>query len=449
MSLLKFLLKNPRWTQISLDDFPTQPSLVALISSFPSRQSLKKASFLVRPQLWQLATIAFYSAMLLLCFSSVTLAKSAENEQENVNPLELTTPDPLLPNPPEEQPLSPLQRQQLGEALNQLNQQAAAQLAAGNTVEAFSLWYREIRLRRQLGGSLAEVQSLGRVGAIAWQANHKPQIQLITARLEKIQQEAQTEGTLDQPLLMALGKAYEQLRVPGQALTVYEQILADARQRNDAEAIEATLQTVARLHMAWFDYPKAAAAYEELLTIAQTKGDRVQEFNYLKQLAYIYDQAEEPENALRLKQKLAASYPANDPQLPALKIAIGSDYEALDKLDEASKNYQEAYTLAFALQQFAYAGDALQKLAALYRSHEQPEFALQIYQVLLQVEQFSYDYYGLMDAYDQIGQINLGLKNYGKALEAFEKGLDLAKSLKYQETYFISKIEQVKQQSVQ
>ncbi|NER28008.1 MAG: hypothetical protein F6J89_10310, partial [Symploca sp. SIO1C4] len=181
--------------------------------------------------------------------------------------------------------------------------------------------------------------------------------------------------------------------------------------------------------------------------LAQQRGDRVQEFVYLQEIAYIYDQAKEPENALRMKQKLAASYPPNDIRLPALKIAIASDYEALEQLDEASQTYQEAYTLAFALQQYAYAGEALQKLAKLYRSHNQPEFALQVYNVLLQVEQQSYNYYGLMDAYDQIGQINLELKNYNQALTAFEKGLEFARFLKYQETYFATQIEQVNQQS--
>ncbi|MGB7443252.1 MAG: hypothetical protein WA919_19470 [Coleofasciculaceae cyanobacterium] len=396
---------------------------------------------------WFRAT--FLTVLLLLCFTSVAWADDIEQDKPNPLELELTEPDPLLPKLPVERPLTESEREKVRLALDELDKQALAQLEAGNVPAAFEIWYREIRLRRKIGGPIEEVQALGRVGEIAWQDNRKPQLQLILARLETIEQEAETEGNLDLPLLVALGQAYGKIRVPGQALIVYEKVLAQARTREDAEAIEATLQTMASLHMAWFDYPKAAAAYEELLDIAQLQGDSLKEFNYLKELAYIYDQAKEPENALRYKQKILETYLPEDPRRPELKIAIASDYETLGQLDEASKTYQEAYTLAFSLKQFAYAADALRKLASLYSSHQQPEFALQVYETLLEVEQFSYNYYGLMYAYDQIGQINLQLKDYGKALVAFEKGLELAQSLKYQESYFVTQIEQVKQQNVQ
>ncbi len=392
----------------------------------------------------------FWTAMFLLCLSSVVVAKT-EEDAFPPNPLELTTPDPLVPNPPVDQPLTPSEQQKLREALDELNTQATAEAEAGNRAKAFEIWYREIRLRRILGGPLEEVQALGRVGEIAWRENYRPEVQLITARLEKIQKEAGEKKTLDEPLLMALGKAYEQVRVPGQALVIYEQILANARQRNDTVAVDTTLKTMGQLNLAWFDYPKAAAIYEELLAQAQAKGDRFNEVTYIQQLAYIYEKARQPENSLRMKQQLETAYlnQQNSTQLPALKIAIATDYEALNRPDDASQKYQEAYALAFSLQQFAYASEALHKLAALYRSHDQPDFALQVYQVLLKVEQESYNFYGLMNVYDQMGQIHLERKEYAQALAAFQQGLVLAQSLKYQETYFARQIEVVNQQSSQ
>ena len=404
---------------------------------------------LLQPKLLKWGKAAFWIATFLLCFSAVAVAKP--NETAPPNPLEITTPDPLLPNPPVERALTPVEQVNLREALDQLNEQAAAQLSAGNSIEAYKIWYREIRLRRVLGGPLEEVQALGRVGEIAWSQNSKPEVQLITTRLETIQKEAETKKTLDEPLLRALGRAYEQIRVPGQALKVYEQILATERQRNDPAAVETTLKTIAQLHLAWFDYPKAAAAYEELLATAQAKGDRVNQLVYLKELINIYDKSKQPENALRTKQQLVEKYlnEQDFTQIPALKIAIAADYEALNQPEEASQNYQEAYTLAFSSQQFAYASDALLKLGNLYRSHSQPDFALQVYDVLLKVEQQSYNYYGLMNAYDQMGQIHLEQKNYAQALSAFQQGLELAKSLQYQESYFSAQIERVNQQSSQ
>ncbi|MEQ8383586.1 MAG: tetratricopeptide repeat protein [Coleofasciculus sp. A1-SPW-01] len=391
--------------------------------------------------------LLFCIAALWLGLSSPTLAQPAETNPPN--PLELdTTGDPLLPNPPVERSLSPLERRRLREDLNQLNNQAAAELRAGNLEEAFDIWYREIRLRRVLGGRLEEVKTLGRVGEIAWSRNAKSQVQLITKRLETIQQNAEEEGELEPELLGALGQAYQQVRVPRNALAIYEQILADARQQGDLETQAETLETIAQLHLAWFDYPQAAAIYEELLAIAQARRDRVAEINYLQELLNIYKQSQEPENALRIKERLVDSYLNQDnyTQIPALKIGIGADYEALNQPEKASQSYQEAYALAWSSQQFAYASDALEKLAQLYLSYDQPDYALQVYETLIIVEQQSYNYYGLMQAYDQMGQIYLAQNKYSQALDAFQKGLELARSLQYRETHFARQIEKINQE---
>ncbi|MFP4124329.1 tetratricopeptide repeat protein [Coleofasciculus sp.] len=391
--------------------------------------------------------LIFCIATLWLGLSGGTLAQPAETNPPN--PLELdTTGDPLLPNPPVERPLSPLERRRLREDLNQLNNQAAAELRAGNLEEAFDIWYREIRLRRVLSGRLEEVKTLGRVGEIAWSRNAKSQVQLITKRLETIQQNAEEEGDLEPELLQALGQAYRQVRVPRKALAIYDKILADARQQGDRETQAETLETIAQLHLAWFDYPQAAAIYEELLAIAQARRDRVAEVNYLQELLNIYKQSQEPENALRIKERLVESYlnQENYTQIPALKIGIGADYEALNQPEQASQSYQEAYVLAWSSQQLAYASDALEKLAQLYLSYDQPDYALQVYETLIIVEQQSYNYYGLMQAYDQMGQIYLAQNKYSQALDAFQKGLELARSLQYRENHFARQIEKINQE---
>ncbi|NEO92970.1 MAG: tetratricopeptide repeat protein [Moorea sp. SIO3G5] len=415
----------------------------------------------LRLKLSKWMVIALSAAILPLCFASVTLSQSSDND--NPNPLELTAPDPLLPSLSPEEPLNPSERSRLSEALDELNAEAQAEFNAGNQSKAFDIWYREIRLRRVLGDPVAEVQTLGRVGGVAWNENNKQSVQLITARLEEIQQENEAQDSINLPLLKALGKAYEQIRVPGQALTVYEQILADARNQEDMAAVEATLKTMGELHMAWFDYPKAAETYEELLAQAQNQAqnqrdvpleplrERInEEVAYLQELAYIYDQDQQPDQALPKKQQLVDIYlsQGNDTQIPALKIAIASDYNSLNQPEKASQTYQEAYALAWSLQQFAHASEALQPLAELYLTSKQPEFALQVYEVLLQVEQQSYNYYGLMNTYDKIGQTYLDMNNYPQALAAFQKGLDLAESLQHREAYFVNKIQLVNRENL-
>ena len=389
------------------------------------------------------------AAMLCLCCSSVVLAdKKKEPElEEFYNPLEITTPDPLLPYSVEERPLTPLERLRLTAALEQLNQQAAAKLAAGDRLGAFEIWNRELRLRRSLG-YLEEVKALSRVGAIAWSENQRLEVQVITQRLQEIQQQTKLQPEIDLQLLQSLGVAFEQVRSLKPAIEVYQQILAAARQRQDQVAVEATLKTIAELHLSWFEYPQAAASYEELLSLARAKSDRASEITYLQDLAYVYRQANNPQKAVEVREKLAEFYLNEDQftQIPALRIAIGGDYESLGQLKNAFQNYQEAYASAWSLGQYARAGSALRNLIALYRSQKQIDAALETSKILLEADQLATNVYGMMTTYDQIGQIYLERTNYSEALAAFQKGLELAKQLNYQEDYFTKQIEQANQQ---
>ena len=388
-----------------------------------------------------------------LCCSPAALAKSeskpAKLDQFPPNPLEMTTPDPLLPRPlsKQKQPLSLLEVLNLATALNELNIQATAQLQAGDRSGAFATWNRELRLRRALG-LLEEVKALGRVGAIAWSENQRQELQIITGRLQTIQQQTQPQSAVvNLELLQALGQAYQQVRSPQPALEVYQQILLAERWRRDPAAQEVTLKTIAELALVWFDYPKAAATYQQLLGLARIKGDHISELTDLQQLAYIYDQAKQPQQAVVIKQQLARIYlkERNLSQLPVLKLAIASDYESLNQQGQAFRSYQEAYTTAWSLQEYYRASEALQHLVKLYRGQAQLDEALRTSQILLQADEQTSNYYGMMTTYDQIGQIYLKRGRYANAKTAFQNGLEIAKQLQYQETYFNQQISQLDQ----
>lgn len=395
--------------------------------------------------------VAVTAAMLWLCCSSVVLADTDEEpvvQEEFFNPLEIITPDPLLRYQLETRPLSPLERLKLTAVLDQLNQEAAARLTAGDRARAFDIWNRELRLRRALG-FLAEVEALSRVGAIAWRQNQRAEVQVITRRLQEIQQETKLPPTIDLKLWQALGIAFQQVRSPKSAVEVYEQILAAARSRQDQVAVEATLNTIAELHLSWFNYPSSATTYEELLGLARGQKNRVNEVTYLQELAYIYKQTNQHQKAAEVKQQLAELYLNEEQftQVPALRLAIAADYESLGQLQEAFQNYQEAYASAWSLEQYARAGSALRNLISLYRSQKQIDEALKTSQILLEADQRAANVYGMMNTYDQIGQIYLERGNYSEALAAFQSGLELAIQLKHQEAYFAQQIEQVNQQS--
>ena len=388
--------------------------------------------------------------------SSLTLADSKKPKPPDKfppSPLEITTPDPLLPRlPKDKQPLTLEEQQKLEPALDALNQEAAAKLQAGDQVAAFEIWNRELRLRRFLGSSL-EVQALSRVGAIAWKQNDSQEVQYITQRLQAIQKQVQSQkktAQIDLELWRSLGQAYQNVRSPKLALEAYDQVLLVVRQQKNTTALVEILKTVGELNLSWFDYRKAAPIYEELLGLATSVGDHVNELTYLQRLAEIYEQTNQPQQSLNVLNKLAEIYVSenNLTEIPELKLAIASDYESLAKKDpnlllEAFKNYQEAYTTAWQLQEYVRAGEALQKLIALYRSQGQTDEALQASQILVQTETQAANFYGLMQAYDQIGQLYLERKEFPQALTAFQKGLELAQQLKYEEAYFTGQIEKI------
>ncbi|MGB7522687.1 MAG: tetratricopeptide repeat protein [Spirulinaceae cyanobacterium] len=369
-----------------------------------------------------------------------------ERTEEELNPLEITTTDPLLPNPAIERPLSPLERKRIAAALNDLDAQARAELKAGNKDEAFTIWYRELRVWREFG-RLEEINVLGRVGEIAFQENRKQDVQIITERLEIIQAEIEKEGELSPDLLQALGKAYEQVKAPGQALNIYEKILAKARQVGDITTEKAALNVLGKFHLAWFDYCQAANTYNDLLFLAQQESDTNQEVAYLEDLAYIYEQDKLPSKKITIQRQLEQLYFANQKyeKLASLKISLGDAYETLEQLDLASQNYQEAFQAAWTIQQFALASEAFQKLAQLYYENGQPEAAIEIYQELLKIDNYGYNDYSRMETFDKMAKIYLEQENYQSALQAYENGLAIATSLGYQQTYFQTQIERLKE----
>ncbi|WP_162182962.1 tetratricopeptide repeat protein [Neosynechococcus sphagnicola] len=421
--------------------------------------------------------------LLLVGFSPLPLLAEtpAKPSAFPFNPLEMTTSDPLLPSGAGDRPLSKTERVFLLKAVNELNAQGTAAFTAKNKVLAFEIWFRELRLRRYLG-TLDEIQALGRVGDRAWKENQATHLRVITERLQAIEL-----GLTSPPLPLselvtlqsALGQSYEQIRAPELALGVYGQLMARARASGDLKAQEQFLTMIAEVYFNWFDYPQATAAYQELLVLVRQKpaplvltpprrspttsnpsqrntpgmppGEPLTEVEILLQLAYLAEQDKKPEAAIAAQEQLIQIYlKAQDPKpIPALKLAIAQNYQALNRMDQALKYYQETYNLGVPLNQFVYAADALEQVANFYRSQNQLKEALGIYQYLLDVNQQSDNLMGRMTTFDQMGQIYLLQKSYPQAIAAFRRGLELSKQLNYRQEYFQARIQEVTRQQAQ
>lgn len=339
--------------------------------------------------------------------------------------------DPLVPA---SVPLTPFQRRRLREALDQLNQDAQNQWDAGNQEAALEIWYRELRARRKLS-TLEEINALGRVGGIVWEKSRKDDVLAISNRLVAIEREQQQKKALTPEILTALATAYQQIRSLDESIVLYRELHGQAQQRLDIKAENQALGMLGELYLAKFDYPQAADIYEQLLIRAKSSKNIYAEGIFLQKLATIYSKASEAVNAIHINEQLLNRYVNNQKieLVPDLKIAIANDYSRLNQSEKASKNYQEAYTLAWSLRQYGAASLALKKLGDLYLANGQPNYALQIYQQLLRVDQQSYNYFGLMQTYEIIAQLYRNAKQYPPAITATEQALSLARSLKYQD----------------
>ncbi|MBD3880727.1 tetratricopeptide repeat protein [Phormidium tenue FACHB-886] len=386
-------------------------------------------------------------AVALLCIPALPFtAWAAPDDALPPNPLELTEPDPLLPEMVVDRPLNPQEQAVLSTALDELQRQGLDRLQGGDIAGAFEIWNRELRLRRFLGPE-QEVESLSRIGAVAWRESETTQVRLITQRLQEIEQAEQEKLPPNYDLLLQIAQAYQSMRARTPAVALYDQLLIQARQNQDKAREQQTLTALAELHLAYFDYTSAASAYEQLLVLARDKGDRTAEEATLKQLAYIYQQNNQPQQAVAIQQQLVDLYKQqnNIVAIPTLKLAMGDSYAAIGRPDLAAPSYQEAFAAARSVQQYAYADDALTRLAVLYQSLDRPDDALIVYQLLLDVQQQSYNTLGMMDTYDKMGKIYAAQGNNGQAVATFRQALQIAQQLNYKVSYFTTQIEQVGQ----
>lgn len=398
------------------------------------------------------------TAIALLCIwatnAGTALAQTniLQNSQFPPNPLDLSEEiegdvplDPLIPDLVIDRPLSPQEKRVVNQTVAELQLAGDTAFNEGNVTEAFSLWIREARLRQVLG-PYEEVAALARIGTIAWQEQQTTELRFITQRLLEIEIETDTTSPVDYDLMLKIAEAYQALRARQLAVSLYDQVLANARTNNDRRTAEQSLVALGDLHLAWFDYPNAAIAYQELLTLVRQRGDKIAEVEILQNLAHIYTEGDEPIEAIAIRQELIDIHESRQEfeSIPILKLANGDDYVTIGRPDLAAPSYQEAFAVARSVQYYGFAADALKKLADLYLSLNRSNDALIVYRLLIDVEQQSYNYYGLMDAYDQIGQLHQERGAVNQALLAYRRGLDLAQQLSYRVGYFRSKVEQLR-----
>jgi tetratricopeptide (TPR) repeat protein len=391
------------------------------------------------------------------------------------DPLTTQPRDSFLPVISVDRPLSPLELRDFSAKVEELDQSAQQLLASGQVDEAFALWRRELRLRRVLG-PIEEFNAIMKVAELAWDAQRPVEVQLLTLRTREIWATLQValgvattdeafaeasagdgaapasalvsgQSASDIATLSALAETFTTLRDVDSAVEVYSQII-ELRSSQGDEPTEQR-RSLAELHLQWFQFAEAANIYLALLATARESGDSAAEIDYLERLIYSYQQANSLPNAIRAQSDLLAIYqdPAQgaEEKLPELLLATAQNYRALNRPDNAIEYYRSAYSAAQRFNQFSFSAQVLKDLGALYEAIALNTEALGAYNLLVPVEQQAYNFYGVMNAYDSIGQLQRRQGNSLEALKAFEQALVIANQLNLNEDYFIEQIQSVSQ----
>lgn len=365
-------------------------------------------------------------------------------QTEASEPLAIPQNDPLLPPNNINRELSPLEKKRIKTEIETLEIEANSQLQQGQQKEAFTIWFRQLRLYRAISLS-EEIIALGRVGEIAWQNNRGQELKVITQRLDSIYQEQKTNNNVTAKLLNILGTSAQQTRSLDKAIAIYNTLLTQARQGDNIQLEQQYLETIGKLYLDKFDYSQAANIYEELLTLNSGDITTTATEEYLSNLIDIYRYNKQPQKEIIVKKQLIDYYQAQEDnqKIAKLKVSLGDDYQTLGEIELAIQAYQEAIILGQSFQQIALTSETLTKLGRLYQRQEQYLLAIATYQQLLNVEKRAYNSYGVMNAYDRLGRLYLILENYEQAFTAFTQGLEIAQSLNYQVGYFTDLINQV------
>jgi tetratricopeptide (TPR) repeat protein len=349
--------------------------------------------------------------------------------------------DPLLPSPPISRSLSPLEEVALTQALDQLLVTITELGLAGDTQIARALWMREIRLRRLLGVR-AELVAMARAAPTLRDWNATQELQLLSARLTTLV--AETHLPLNQ--LQEVAVTYTALGNLEAALSLRRTLAETAR---DQAAYSAQLEQIANLYEAGFQFPEAAKVYQELVAIATDQGVTSDQVRFLQ--AQIKNQAQDPAGALEAQQRGLQLYLRDStswPQVPGLQYAMANNQVLLGDLDTASRQYQIAYTNAIGNQQFSLAAATLEHLVRLYEGLGRWTDVDYLYDQLLRVHQTTSNAYGLMDSFDQLGQLYEKRRNPEAALLAYRQGLTLARRLDHRQTYFETQIKRLTETEV-
>ena len=357
---------------------------------------------------------------------------------------ELTEPrDPLLPDLPIRRRLSPLEKFELEAELDLLAAEAESLYFAGQTELAYQIWIREVNLRRVLGYE-EEIRAMQRVGVRVWEDSRTQETQLFTLRLRQIQADLLSQEPLNTSLLEEVAAMFEILRDVDSAIAVYETLIVRAAQANNLVERQRLLENLANLQESWFRFGVAGETYQSLI-IGNRTGDPLKQVQYLQGAIRNYQDAGELATTVGYQRRLLAQYQATATiqPIPTLMLAIARNYRDLDDLEQARDYYITTYTTALGQNQSSIASEAVQDLSEVYLDLERIDDVLYLQEQRIALDRLSYNGYGIMQVFEQLGQLYESQEEPDAAITAYQEGLIIANHLGHRQAYFSYKLLQL------
>ncbi len=378
-----------------------------------------------------------YRQLLLSLSATLIFGQLGAIAEPEVSPLENPLADPLVPTAvaEENRDFSPLETGRIRRTAEDLKLSGYVNWQSQLPEPAFADWMRHLLLLQLLPDRQAEIESLGEIGAIAWENNRIEDSRAITKRLDVIRAE---EYPTDASLLIPLAEAYQQLRNSGAAIALYRTHLETLEEPYQADI----LRLIAQLAAQWFDYEEALAAYGEIEALnALTISDR-------EHFSALYETINLPTEALRVQRQLPPLYlqELNYQKLADIYLKIAINAHRISDYELAIDSNEFAFALAWELKYLEIAEDALNQLARVYLAQDNEPFAMQVYEQLLIVQNESYNRFGMMETYAALGELYESSGLYPSALISWQQGLAIAKELNHNIETFTAAIETLPRQ---
>jgi tetratricopeptide (TPR) repeat protein len=228
-----------------------------------------------------------------------------------------------------------------------------------------------------------------------------------------------------------LGNAYNSVGEYHQAIDLYKQFLAIAREIGDRDGEAISLIGLGNAYDSLGEYQQAIDFLQQSLAIAQQIGDRNGEANSLNNLGNVYDSLGEYQQAIDfLQQSLAIKRQIGDRNGEASSlIGLGNTYDSLGEYQQAIDFLQQSLAIKRQIGDRKGEAISLGNLGNAYESLGDYQQAIDLYQQSLAIKRQIGDrngeassLIGLGDAYNSLGE-------YQQAIDFLQQSLVIAQQI--------------------